>query len=120
MASIPASPLCCLSLLLLLAQASATVRPPSSPSSGHHGRKPRQPCNAYIVHTDHLSKPSHFATHGHWYTSMVASLSPATNSSRVFYVYDAAMHGFAAELTDDEAKPFISLSFIDGTEWVRL
>nr|CAB3474216.1 unnamed protein product [Digitaria exilis] len=24
------------------------------------------------------------------------------------------------ELTDDEAKPFISLSFIDGTEWVRL
>ncbi|CAL4961472.1 unnamed protein product [Urochloa decumbens] len=24
------------------------------------------------------------------------------------------------ELTDDEAKPFISLSFIDGTEWIRL
>ncbi|KAJ1285345.1 hypothetical protein BS78_03G272400 [Paspalum vaginatum] len=24
------------------------------------------------------------------------------------------------ELTDDEAKPFISLSFIDGVEWVRL
>ncbi|XP_062220901.1 probable pectinesterase 53 isoform X2 [Phragmites australis] len=27
---------------------------------------------------------------------------------------------WSRELTDEEAKPFISLSFIDGTEWVRL
>ncbi|XP_006646312.2 probable pectinesterase 53 [Oryza brachyantha] len=27
---------------------------------------------------------------------------------------------WSRELTDDEAKPFISLSFIDGTEWIRL
>uniref|UniRef100_A0A341LI10 Peptidase S8/S53 domain-containing protein n=1 Tax=Setaria italica TaxID=4555 RepID=A0A341LI10_SETIT len=62
------------------------------------------PKTAYIVHTDHLTKPFHFATLGHWYTSMVSSLSTAANSSRVFYVYDTTMHGFAAELTDDEAR----------------
>ncbi|TVU35154.1 hypothetical protein EJB05_17028, partial [Eragrostis curvula] len=27
---------------------------------------------------------------------------------------------WSRELTDEEAKPFISLSFIDGTEWIRL
>ncbi|KAL6856178.1 hypothetical protein ACP4OV_018980 [Aristida adscensionis] len=60
--------------------------------------------NAYIVHTDHLLKPPHFATLDHWYNSMVASLSSETNSARVFYVYDTALHGFAAELTGDQAR----------------
>ncbi|RCV13711.1 hypothetical protein SETIT_2G367500v2 [Setaria italica] len=83
---------------------SASVSKPSSPSSFHHEHKPHQPKTAYIVHTDHLTKPFHFATLGHWYTSMVSSLSTAANSSRVFYVYDTTMHGFAAELTDDEAR----------------
>ena len=27
---------------------------------------------------------------------------------------------WSRELTDQEAKPFISLSFIDGLEWVKL
>lgn len=27
---------------------------------------------------------------------------------------------WARELTDEEAKPFISLSFIDGSEWIKL
>ncbi|VAH42024.1 unnamed protein product [Triticum turgidum subsp. durum] len=27
---------------------------------------------------------------------------------------------WSRELTDEEAKPFISLSFIDGTEWIRI
>lgn len=27
---------------------------------------------------------------------------------------------WSRELTDEEAKPFISLSFIDGTEWIKL
>ncbi|CAM0145381.1 unnamed protein product [Urochloa decumbens] len=116
----PSSPLRCLSLLLLLAQASASVSTPSSPSSGHHEHKPRQPYNAYIVHTDNLTKPSHFATLGHWYTSMVTSLSPATDSSRVLYVYDTAMHGFAAELTDDEARRLSSTPGVAGVHKDRV
>lgn len=27
---------------------------------------------------------------------------------------------WSRELTDEEAKPFISLSFIDGSEWVKI
>ncbi|KAF2598511.1 hypothetical protein F2Q68_00007547 [Brassica cretica] len=27
---------------------------------------------------------------------------------------------WAKELTDEEAKPFISLTFIDGSEWIKL
>ncbi|PUZ72654.1 hypothetical protein GQ55_2G411700 [Panicum hallii var. hallii] len=81
---------------------------------------PRQPRSAYIVHTDHLTKPSHFATHGHWYTSMVASLSPATNSSRVFFVYDTAIHGFAAELTHGEARRLSNTPGVAGVHKDRL
>ncbi|KAL6657692.1 hypothetical protein ACP70R_005472 [Stipagrostis hirtigluma subsp. patula] len=113
MASMTPSPLHCVAVLLLLARLthSVAIVPPSS--GRHHEHEPEIP-NAYIVHTDHLSKPSHFATLEHWYTSMVASLSPATNSSRVFYVYDTAMHGFAAELTDDEARRLSNTSGVAG------
>ncbi|KAJ1291587.1 hypothetical protein BS78_02G327000 [Paspalum vaginatum] len=104
MAPMSASPLRCLSLLLLLAQASASVPTPSSPSGAYDDENKPRPSNTYIVHTDHLAKPSHFSALDRWYTSMVASLSPATDISRVSYVYDTAMHGFAAELTDDEAR----------------
>jgi len=27
---------------------------------------------------------------------------------------------WAKELADEEAKPFISLTFIDGSEWIKL
>lgn len=27
---------------------------------------------------------------------------------------------WSRELTDEEAKPFISLGFIDGSEWIKL
>lgn len=27
---------------------------------------------------------------------------------------------WARELTDEEAKPFISLTFIDGSEWIKI
>lgn len=27
---------------------------------------------------------------------------------------------WAKELTDEEANPFISLTFIDGSEWIKL
>ncbi|CAN6205877.1 unnamed protein product [Urochloa humidicola] len=123
MASMLSSRLRCLSFLLLLAHTSisAIVPTPNIPGSGHHEHKPRQPYNTYIVHTDdHLTKPSHFATLGHWYTSMVASLSPEANSSRVFYVYDTAMQGFAAELTDDEALRLSSTPGVAGVHKDRV
>ncbi|CAN6168574.1 unnamed protein product [Urochloa humidicola] len=122
MRSVSSSTLRCLSFLLLLAHTSvsASVSTPSSPSNAHHDDKPRQPHNAYIVHTDHLTKPSQFATLEHWYTSMVSSLSPAANSSRIFYVYDTAMHGFAAELTDDEARRLSSTPGVAGVHKDRV
>ncbi|OEL34387.1 Subtilisin-like protease SBT1.6 [Dichanthelium oligosanthes] len=106
MASMTLTPLHCLTFWLLFAQlaGSVAIPPPSGPSTGQHKHEPR-PSNAYIVYTDHVAKPSHFATLEHWYTSMVASLSPATaNSTRVFYVYDTVAHGFAADLTADESR----------------
>ncbi|WVZ66484.1 hypothetical protein U9M48_015694 [Paspalum notatum var. saurae] len=112
MAPLSASPLRCLSLLLLLAQASASV--PTTPSS------PSRASNTYIVHTDHLAKPSHFSALDRWYTSMVASLSPATDVSRVSYVYDTALHGFAAELTDDEARCLSNTPGVAGVYEDRL
>ncbi|KAL6856170.1 hypothetical protein ACP4OV_018972 [Aristida adscensionis] len=66
-----------------------------------------QPSNTYIVHANHLSKPPHFATLDHWYHSMVAAHSApraATDTARILYTYDAAMHGFAVRLTGDEAR----------------
>ncbi|CAM0145380.1 unnamed protein product [Urochloa decumbens] len=115
MASKSPSLLHCLAIFLLLAQLahSAIIRPPSGPSDGQHEQNP-QPSTAYIVHTDHLAKPSQFATPEHWYTSMVDSLSPSTASKRIFYVYDTAMHGFAAELTDDEARLLSSTPGVAG------
>ncbi|TKW35517.1 hypothetical protein SEVIR_2G378200v4 [Setaria viridis] len=105
MASKSPSLLHCIPILLLLAQLahSVIIPPPSGPSGCQQEHDP-QPSSAYIVHTDHLAKPSQFTTPEHWYTAMVASLSPATTSKRIFYVYDTVMHGFAAELTDDEAR----------------
>ncbi|CAN6219361.1 unnamed protein product [Urochloa humidicola] len=115
MASKTSIPLQCLLVFLVLAQLahSAMIPPPSGPSRGHQEPDP-QPSTAYIVHTDHLAKPSQFATPEHWYTSMVASLSPSTASKRIFYVYDTAIHGFAAELTDDEARLLSSTPGVAG------
>ncbi|KAF8664245.1 hypothetical protein HU200_054787 [Digitaria exilis] len=66
-----------------------------------------QPSSIYIVHANHLAKPSHFATLGHWYTSIVATQSPrpvADHFTRILYTYDTVMHGFAVQLTGDEAQ----------------
>jgi hypothetical protein len=79
-----------------------------------------QPSSAYIVHTDHLAKPSQFDTPEHWYTAMVASLSPASTSKRILYVYDTVMHGFAAELTDDEVRLLSGTPGVSGVYKDRL
>ncbi|TVU38242.1 hypothetical protein EJB05_11600, partial [Eragrostis curvula] len=55
-----------------------------------------------------MAMPTHFATHGVRHTSMVA------NSGRVLHVYDTVMHGFAAELTDDQARRLASTPGVAG------
>ncbi|OEL14514.1 Subtilisin-like protease SBT1.5 [Dichanthelium oligosanthes] len=114
MASKTSTPTHCLAILLLLAQlARSAIIPLSGPSDHQHQHNP-QPSDAYIIHTDHLAKPSQFATPEHWYTFVVATLSPATSPERIFYVYDTVMHGFAAELTDDEARRLSDAPGVSG------
>ncbi|KAM0870615.1 hypothetical protein ACQ4PT_039868 [Festuca glaucescens] len=97
----------CSLIVLVLAQPthSSTVQKPKDaiaeqkthPSSSH----------TYIVQTNHLAKPSQFATLDRWYSSMVATHSPratTSSSSRLMHTYGTVMHGFAVRLTDDEAR----------------
>ncbi|KAK3127514.1 hypothetical protein QOZ80_7AG0574430 [Eleusine coracana subsp. coracana] len=71
----------------------------------HPDLKPRA-SNIYIVHTNHQAKPSQFANLDQWYRSMVATHSPLTANTvdRILYTYDTVMHGFAIQLTVDEAR----------------
>ena len=100
------SPLHCLTFWLQLALLARSVAISLSSSTSRGGRHEHNPqhSSAYIVYADHVAKPSNFTTLEHWYTSMVGSLSPAANSTHFLYVYDTVMHGFAAELTVDEAR----------------
>ncbi|TVU01277.1 hypothetical protein EJB05_53316, partial [Eragrostis curvula] len=72
--------------------------------------------STYIVHAGHLAKPTHFAKLEHWYSSMIATHSPraAASSSRILYVYDTVMHGFAVRLTGDEARRMSNASSVTG------
>ncbi|KAM0839219.1 hypothetical protein ACQ4PT_060461 [Festuca glaucescens] len=70
---------------------------PDHPWSSHH---------TYIVQTNHLAKPSKFATLERWYASMVDTYSPraTTTTDRILYTYGTVMHGFAVRLTEGEAR----------------
>nr|CAB3454708.1 unnamed protein product [Digitaria exilis] len=95
-----------LPLLLLLPQLSHPGATPEPKQNLTLNMKP-EPSSTYIVHVHHLAKPSHFATLGHWYTSMVATHSPrpvADHSTRILFTYDTVLHGFAVKLTGDEAR----------------
>eukprot|EP01018_Ginkgo_biloba_P041043 Gb_30209 [translate_table: standard] len=64
----------------------------------------------YIVHMDRSAMPNSFASHEHWYKSVI-SLAKGSESSDVkddlemeqedgyLYIYDNVMHGFSAKLT---------------------
>ncbi|TVU01258.1 hypothetical protein EJB05_53297, partial [Eragrostis curvula] len=96
-------------LFLLLAQISHSSAP--IPKTKNHTE-----LSTYIVHADHLAKPSHFAKVEHWYSSMIATYSPreAASSSRILYVYDTVMHGFAVRLTGDEARRMSNATGVTG------
>eukprot|EP01018_Ginkgo_biloba_P038601 Gb_30236 [translate_table: standard] len=83
---------------------------------------------SYIVHMDKSAMPNSFASHEHWYKS-VLSLAKVSESSDVkdeleqdshLYIYDNVMHGFSAKLTQAqldrlEEMPGHILSFPDPT-----
>uniref|UniRef100_A0ACD5UL64 Uncharacterized protein n=1 Tax=Avena sativa TaxID=4498 RepID=A0ACD5UL64_AVESA len=100
------------SLLLLLVFVqpthSATMEKPRNPSSS----------NTYIVQTDHLAQPSQFSSLEHWYIAMVTTHSPraTTNSSsiRLLHTYDTVLHGFAVDLTDEEAQRMSRIPGVSG------
>ncbi|KAL6657721.1 hypothetical protein ACP70R_005501 [Stipagrostis hirtigluma subsp. patula] len=108
-----------LALFLVLAQLTDSALVPKMKS--HPELKP-QASNAYIVHANHLAMPSHFATPQDWYTSMVATHSPRppANSSRILYTYDTVMHGFAVQLTGDEARRMSTAPGVTGVYKGRL
>ncbi|OEL22744.1 Subtilisin-like protease SBT1.8 [Dichanthelium oligosanthes] len=117
MASITTKLLRHLALFLFLVQLADPAL--ASKIKNHAAVKP-QPSSTYIVHANHLAKPPHFATLDHWYHSVVSAHSPhPTNTSRILYTYDTVMHGFAVELTGDEARsmsgaPGLAGVFEDG------
>ncbi|PUZ72641.1 hypothetical protein GQ55_2G411300 [Panicum hallii var. hallii] len=118
MASITTRLLHHLALLLFLTQLthSALV----SKTNNQPALKP-QASNTYIVHANHLAKPPHFASLEHWYHSMVAAHSPRpVNTGRILYTYDTVMHGFAVQLTDDEARGMSSAPGVTGLYKDRL
>ncbi|TVU38241.1 hypothetical protein EJB05_11598, partial [Eragrostis curvula] len=87
------------------------------PKIKNHTELKPQASNIYIVHANHLAKPSHFVDLEQWYHSLVPTHSPraaANTSGRILYTYDATMHGFAVELTGDEAWRMSSYPGVTG------
>jgi subtilisin family serine protease len=106
---------CSLLLVLIIFQSaqSSTIEKPHDatvdPSSSH----------TYIIQTNHLAKPSQFASLERWYASMVATHSPrpratTNSSSRLLHTYGTVMHGYAARLTDGEARRMSSTPGVSG------
>ncbi|XP_062231466.1 subtilisin-like protease SBT3 [Phragmites australis] len=56
---------------------------------------------AFIVHMDKSAMPRAFSSPLKWYESTLAAASPDAD---MFYVYDNAMHGFAARLRTEELE----------------
>ncbi|CAM0145376.1 unnamed protein product [Urochloa decumbens] len=109
-----------LTLFLFLAQLTNSVLVPKV--NNQPALKPLA-SNTYIIHANHLAKPPHFTSLKHWYHSMVTTHSPraaADDSSRILYTYDTVMHGFAVQLTDDEARLMSSAPGVSGVYKDRL
>ncbi|KAK1679270.1 hypothetical protein QYE76_040118 [Lolium multiflorum] len=107
----------CTLLVLLLAQPthSSTIQKPKDATAE---QKPRSSSShTYIIQTNHLAKPSQFATLERWYSSMVATHSPRAamnSSSRLLHTYGTVMHGFAVRLTEEESRRMSSTPGVSG------
>ncbi|CAM0906534.1 unnamed protein product [Alopecurus aequalis] len=101
-------------LLVILVQFTHSATTPKPKIDTEHTPHPSS-SHTYIVHTNHLFKPSQFTSLEQWYASMVTTHSLATNSSaRILYTYDTVLHGFAVRLTNDEAQRMSRLPGVSG------
>ncbi|XP_051187388.1 subtilisin-like protease SBT1.7 [Lolium perenne] len=95
-------------LVLVLVQSthSAIIPEPKNSIAEPKPDRPWSSDHIYIVQTNHLAKPSKFATLERWYASMVDTYSPraTTATDRILYTYGTVMHGFTVRLTDGEAR----------------
>jgi subtilisin family serine protease len=94
-----------LALFLLIVQFADAVLIPKT--KNYAALKLQSSSTTYIVHANDLAKPPHFGSLEEWYRSMVtthASSTRAATSSGILYTYDTVMHGFAVQLTGDEAR----------------
>uniref|UniRef100_A0A0D9VW96 Subtilisin-like protease n=1 Tax=Leersia perrieri TaxID=77586 RepID=A0A0D9VW96_9ORYZ len=65
----------------------------------------------YIVHMAKSAMPAEYGDdHGEWYGASLRSVSTGT-STNMLYAYDTVVHGFAARLTESEARDMAS---VDG------
>lgn len=63
--------------------------------NSHHDKK------TFIIHMDKSNMPASFNNHVNWYESSLKSVSESTNT---LYTYNVVIHGYSAQLTDDEAR----------------
>ncbi|XAR73313.1 Tripeptidyl-peptidase II [Bertholletia excelsa] len=77
--------------------------------------------SSYIIHTDQQAWPPQFSNQDDWYASLITSLADEDDDERKFlygtcilYTYDEVFHGFAASLTNQEAKKFTNMPGVVG------
>ncbi|KAL9172503.1 hypothetical protein ABFS82_03G052300 [Erythranthe guttata] len=60
--------------------------------------------STYIVHMDKEAMPMIFPSHGHWYSSTISSIKSThvQQPPEIIYTYDNVVHGFSAQLSEDE------------------
>ncbi|XP_010261833.1 PREDICTED: subtilisin-like protease SBT1.4 [Nelumbo nucifera] len=66
-----------------------------SPTLSFHG------VQTFIVHVSKSQRPPYLTSH-HWYSSILRSLPQSPPSTRILYVYDHAITGFSAHLTQSQ------------------
>lgn len=73
-----------------------------------HGDFAKVDKSIYIIHMDMSFMPKAFATHHHWYTSMIDSISTTGVGlhfpPKLVHTYNNAFHGFSALLSKDELE----------------
>ncbi|BAT75660.1 hypothetical protein VIGAN_01356200 [Vigna angularis var. angularis] len=67
----------------------------------HAAQAPQPERGTYIVHVAKSEMPQSFEHHTVWYESSLKSVS---DSAKIIYTYDNAIHGYATRLTAEEAR----------------
>ncbi|CAI0424628.1 unnamed protein product [Linum tenue] len=67
--------------------------------------------STYIVHLDPSSRPKHFTTHQQWHSSIVSDVKSSTSTTHHHFssLYQNALHGFSAVLSQQELQTLQNL-----------